>query len=415
MPSFEEDFKTLTTTGPSQALPGAVLLAATTSSDLAYNQTFGYSSLEPEKAKPLTPDSIFWIASCTKLLTSLSALQLVEAGKISLDTPIGDILPEIANPDILENFNDDGSANLHKATKKIQLHHLLTHTSGLSYDFLSEEIMKWFKSKGVSQAELSSNDMKKAYDTPLLFEPGTKWTYGPGLDWAGILIARVSGEPNLQSYLRKNIWTALGIDVKSMAFRQKDLGLNEQETAERVVHLSLRKQGDQSIVPADSIRNRNPREDLGGGGILASPLAYLAVLRSLLRNDGKILKPETLSKYMLEPQLVDGKVGSSAHSGPGGLVQTLDNMLAAKMLTGGLPLPKEEGAHEYQHGRSFHLSSFHSQLLAVESVCQISLHAGIYLVWLISQYLSAYTHLPNPMKRRGVSQPPLPSTFSPFL
>ena len=352
MPSFEEDFKTLTTPGPNQSLPGAVLLAATKSNDLVYNETFGSSSLQPEKAKPLTPDSIFWIASCTKLLTSISALQLVEDGKITLDTPVGDILPEMANPDILEGFNDDGSPKLRKAQNKIRLHHLLTHTSGLAYEFLSEEIVKWFKHKGISQMELSGGDISKAYNTPLLFEPGTKWMYSPGLDWAGVLIARVSGEADLQAYMRKHIWTPLGIDAKSMAFRQKDLGLNEQETAERVVHLSLRKQGDQSIVPADPIRSRNPKDCLGGGGIQTSPSAYLAVLRSLLRNDSKLLKTETVETYTLEPQLVDGKVGGSALSGPGGLMEILDNMLGAKMLTGGLPLPKEEGAHEYQHGKS---------------------------------------------------------------
>ena len=353
MPSFEEDFRTLTNPSPSQSqsLPGAVLLAATTSQDIAYSETFGASSLDPSLAKPLTPSSIFWIASCTKLLTSLSALQLVEAGKLSLETNVGDIVPELANPEILEGWDSDGRPKLRKATKKIQLKHLLTHTSGLAYEFLSEDIMKWFRFMGVNQMEFSAGDIRKAYNTPLLFEPGEKWNYSPGLDWAGLLIAQVSGEPDLQSYMRKNIWQPLGIDSKSMAFRQDDLGLKEEETAERVVHLTLRKQGDQSIVPADPIRSKNPKDDLGGGGIQASPAAYLAILRSLLRNDGKLLKPETLSKYMLEPQLVDGKVGSSAYSGPGGLMETLDNMLGSKMLTGGLPLPKEGGAHDYQHGK----------------------------------------------------------------
>ena len=352
MPTFEEDLKTYTTPSPTISIPNAILLAATPTTDLAYSETFGTTSLDPSKSRPLTPDSIFWIASCTKLLTSLSALQLVESNKITLDTPVGSILPEIANPDILEGFNDDGTARTRKATKEIKLRHLLTHTSGLAYDFLSPEITKWFASQNLEQTHLKNGDIKKAYNTPLLFEPGTQWHYSPGLDWAGILIARVSGEEDLQAYMRKNTWTPLGVDSKSMAFRQTDLGLSSSETAERIVHLSLRKQGDQSIVPVEPMRSADPVDCLGGGGIMASPRAYLAVLRSLLRNDGKILKPETLNKYMLDPQLVEGKVGESAFSGPGGLTERFDTMIGARMLTGGLPLPKEEGAHEYQHGKS---------------------------------------------------------------
>lgn len=346
MPTFEEDFAAFTAPGPSQSLPGAVLLAATTSSDIVYSHSVGLSSLESTVAKPLTPKTIFWIASCTKLLTSLAALQLIESGKIEVDTPVGDILPELASPDILEGWNSDGTPNLRKATRKIELRHLLTHTSGLGYGFLSEDIMKWYTYKKMSPEEMEG-DILREYNVPLLFEPGTSWNYSPGLDWAGLLIARVSGEADLQAYMRKHIWGPLGIDSKDMAFRPKDLGLSEAETAERVVRFALRKQGDQSMVPVEYPRDFNSKDCLGGGGIHATPEAYLAVLRSLLRNDGKILSPATLEKYMLEPQLTADKIGTSAYDG---LIHTCNTLIGSKMLTGGLPIPNEEGAHEYQHG-----------------------------------------------------------------
>jgi CubicO group peptidase (beta-lactamase class C family) len=340
------------TTGPANSLPSIVLLGASTSSpDHAYKYVRGHTSLLPDKARPVTEDSLFWIASCTKLLTSLCILQLVEQGKIELDQAVGDILPELARPEILEGFDPDGKPRLKAATRKIEVRHLTTHTSGMAYGFLSEEIMAWQKSQGIEQKDIDG-DIIKSYSSPLLFEPGTQWMYSPGLDWAGLLIARVAGEKDLGTYMEKHLWGPLGIKKGDMAFRLDDLGLSQADLDERLVGISLRKQGDGSLVPLPttgpgSFRGLNPKDCLGGGGIIATPAAYLKVLDSLLRNDGKIVKPETLDKYMLEPQLVADKIGTGAYES---LMKTFDTMVGSKMLTGGLPLPNEEGAHEYQHG-----------------------------------------------------------------
>lgn len=277
----------------------------------------------------------------------MCVLQLVEKGKITLDQPVDEILPELADPEILEGWNDDGSPVLRKATRRIEVRHLLTHTSGLGYSFLSEETTRWFAHKKIDQKDIQG-DVVRGYSSPLLFEPGSKWMYSPGLDWAGILVARVSGETELQEYMRKNLWTPLGIRGGEMAFRKRDLGLDDADMGETWVHASLRKQGDASLVPLEEgWRDFNPKDCLGGGGIMASPEAYLKVLGSLLRNDGVILKRETLDEFMLQPMLVQGKIGTGAYEG---LIGVLDSMVGARMLTGGLPLPKEEGCHEYQYG-----------------------------------------------------------------
>lgn len=93
-------------------------------------------------------DTTFWIASCTKLATSIAALQAVEKGLLDLDADISNILPEWKEPEILTGFSSAGQPQLKKATKMITLRQLLTHSSGMGYDFLSPELAKWRQFKG---------------------------------------------------------------------------------------------------------------------------------------------------------------------------------------------------------------------------------------------------------------------------
>lgn len=121
--------------------------------DLASGKIFhlaakGQTSVDPKTARPLTTDTTFWIASCTKLLTTVAALQCVERGQLSLDEDVSSILPEWSAPDILIGFDDAGQPRLAKATKKITLRLLLTHSSGMGYDFLSPDLKRWREAQG---------------------------------------------------------------------------------------------------------------------------------------------------------------------------------------------------------------------------------------------------------------------------
>lgn len=92
----------------------------------------------------MTEDTTFWIASCTKLLTTIAAMQCVEKGQLTLDGDVSSILPEWKSPQILTGFDKDtGEPQITQATNKITLRQLLTHSSGLSYDFISPDILKW--------------------------------------------------------------------------------------------------------------------------------------------------------------------------------------------------------------------------------------------------------------------------------
>jgi CubicO group peptidase (beta-lactamase class C family) len=131
---------------------------------------------------------MFWLVACTKLIRNVTALQCVKRGQICLNNPVDEILPELARPQITQAVvsSDDGGAasqgfSLVSAKSTITLRQLLTHTSGLGYDFVYLELMAWRASRGEEPLSLSGQ-LVKAYSTPLLFEPGEGWAYGGGIN-----------------------------------------------------------------------------------------------------------------------------------------------------------------------------------------------------------------------------------------
>jgi len=96
--------------------------------------------------EPMTVDTIFWYASMTKALVSAGAMQLVEQGRIALDAPVSDILPELAAPLVLEGFEADGTPKLRPAKRPITARHLLTHTAGFGYNWANGDILRYIDS-----------------------------------------------------------------------------------------------------------------------------------------------------------------------------------------------------------------------------------------------------------------------------
>src|SRR4249919_4029970 len=123
-------------------IPGVVAMAAT-GSETIYQGAFGKRDLTRDDA--MTVDSVFWIASMTKAITTAAGMQLVEQGKLSLDEPIGKLLPDLASPQVLEGFDDKGEPKLRAAKRPITLRHLLTHTAGFTYDFFNADTARYEK------------------------------------------------------------------------------------------------------------------------------------------------------------------------------------------------------------------------------------------------------------------------------
>src|SRR5436190_18373239 len=126
-------------------IPGVVAIAAS-GSDVIYQGAFGKRDLS--KSDAMTDDSVFWIASMTKAVTSAGAMQLVEQGKLSLDAPIGAVLPDLASPQVLEGFDDDGAPKLRPAKNPITLRQLMTHTAGFAYDMWNGDMVQYLEKSG---------------------------------------------------------------------------------------------------------------------------------------------------------------------------------------------------------------------------------------------------------------------------
>jgi methyl acetate hydrolase len=127
-------------------VPGVVAMAATRAG-VAYQGAFGQRTL-PDGAA-MTTDTVFWIASMTKAIMSTAAMQLVERGRLALDRPIADVLPELASPQVLEGFDPSGEPRLRPARRPITLRHLLTHTAGFVYDIWNAEMGRYMEVNGI--------------------------------------------------------------------------------------------------------------------------------------------------------------------------------------------------------------------------------------------------------------------------
>jgi len=263
-------------------VPGVVAVAASESGP-AYEGAFGTRTLPAGPA--MTADSVFWIASMTKAVTSTAAMQLVERGKLALDRPIADVLPELAKPQVLEGFDAAGEPKLRAAKRPITLRHLITHTAGFGYDIWNPDLGRYEEKKGIPGIISCQN---LALTTPLTFDPGDKWDYGINVDWIGKAVERVSGQ-TLGAYFQENIFAPLGM---------KDTGFKiRADQRSRLVGMHAR-QGDGSLQPMEFELPQEPEFQMGGGGLYGTAADYLAFTRLFLNegraNGRQVLKPETV-------------------------------------------------------------------------------------------------------------------------
>src|SRR6202051_1754548 len=150
-------------------IPGVVAMAAT-AREVIYQGAFGKRDLSRDDA--MTADSVFWIASMSKAITAAAAMQLVEQGKLSLDAPIGKVLPDLAAPQVLDGFDAKGEPKLRPAKKAITLRHLMTHTAGFAYDMWNGDMVQYLEKTGTPGVTTCQN---AALKTPLMTDPGTRW------------------------------------------------------------------------------------------------------------------------------------------------------------------------------------------------------------------------------------------------
>ena len=267
-------------------VPG-VTAAATDAKGTTYEAGFGKRVLG--QPADMTADTVVWIASMTKALTGAAAMQQVERGKLRLDAPAREVVPELGKVGVLEGFDSAGQPKLRPAKRDITLRHLLTHTAGFGYDIWSPQIAKYMEAAGVPGVISCQN---KALTTPLLFDPGDRWFYGINIDWAGKMVEASSGQ-TLGQFLQHNIFEPLG--MTSTAFR---ISADMRRRLAKIHHRGP----DGTLAPDPDLElPQEPEFEMGGGGLYSTVGDYLKFVRMML-NQGKtdkgepVLAPATVKK-----------------------------------------------------------------------------------------------------------------------
>ncbi|KAF2148709.1 beta-lactamase family protein [Myriangium duriaei CBS 260.36] len=260
---------------------------------LSYAEAFGKTSVGGD-AKDMQLDTPLQIASMTKLLTTIAVLQLVDRELVGLDDDVERYIPEFVKEGLLKDVEEDGKPVTKPIKNKVTLRLLLTHSSGSIYDGYLPKLQRVKQFRGI--APNAGTTLEERALLPLIFEPGTSWVYGFGIDWAGRVLERITGD-TLDAWMKKNMWPQLGIKkISFYPFMVIDPA--------NLPHIATRneKTGGLAPVPPKGFLNYGNKDSFGGHGAVASMDEYIKVLHSLLINDGKLLKPATADQ-MFQPHL----------------------------------------------------------------------------------------------------------------
>jgi CubicO group peptidase (beta-lactamase class C family) len=263
-------------------VPGVVAMV-TNREGTIYEGGFGERVLGQGSA--MTPDTVVWIASMTKALTSVAAVQQVERGRLDLDAPASAVVPRIAEAQVLTGFDAAGKPTYRAPRRPITLRHLLTHSAGFSYEIWNPDIQKVqaaLQIPGITECK------EKALTTPLIADPGERWDYGINIDWAGKMVEAVTGK-KLGAVLKANLFDPLG--MKDTAFRISP------EMRKRLAGVHLRGP-DGTLAPFEFEIPQEPEFEMGGGGLYGTMGDYLKFVRMVLNNGQlggeRVLKPESV-------------------------------------------------------------------------------------------------------------------------
>jgi len=256
-------------------VPGVVAVAADRNG-IIYSGAFG--ARDAGRRRPMAADTIFRIASMTKAVTSAALMQLVEQRRVALGDPADKYLPGFRHLQVVDSFSSaTGEYTVRPARRPPTVRELLTHTSGLAYNFVSPTVRD-FKPRDGDTFEAG----------PLVFEPGERWIYGPSTLWVGRIVETVSGR-TLEAYLHDRVFQPLGMRDTSFNVRP------EEQPRVATVH---NRQRDGSLVEQPSAPIPAVTEFRGDGGLFSTAVDYIRFEQMVL-NDGRfngavVLSPKSI-------------------------------------------------------------------------------------------------------------------------
>ncbi|MDE2427459.1 MAG: beta-lactamase family protein [Burkholderiales bacterium] len=253
-----------------------------------------------ENQIPLRRDHLFRVFSNTKLITSIAILLLIEDGRLELDAPVDQYLPQLANRRVLKpgaTHIEDTEA----ARSAITVHQLLNHSSGLSYGLLDHGsvMYKAYTERRVLNAFQTLAEMMDVLeDLPLSFHPGESWQYSIATDVLSRLVEVVSGQ-TFDRFIQDRILMPLEMHDTSFVVpaekRERLAAYYGGSDPQNILQRGLRRL-DKSPYPGAFV-TPVPRLS-GGGGLVSSLDDMLALMRSLMPGGATLLKPATIALMM---------------------------------------------------------------------------------------------------------------------
>ena len=272
-------------------LPGAVIAIARRGK-LAYFEAFGH--LDGARTRPMTRDAIFPIASMTKPLTGVAALMLLEEGKLALTDPVGRWFPALGQNRVAQDGNP---ANTEAALRPMTITDLARHTSGLTYGARGTTPLHRLyppSSSGASRQYNAASFIEKLGGLPLLYQPGSTWDYGLGIDVLGLVVEDISRQ-RLGGFLQARLFQPLGMADTGFVVPQP-----QRHRYATPLPLDPATQQLQSVEMGLS----EPGFDCGGGCAVSTAADYLRFTQMLL-NGGTLGGQRILSRKSVEEMTRD--------------------------------------------------------------------------------------------------------------
>ncbi|MBI1359061.1 MAG: serine hydrolase [Alphaproteobacteria bacterium] len=305
--------------------------------------TYGKASLAADK--PMAKDTIFRIYSMSKPLTGVAMMTLFEQGKWRLDDPVTRYVPEFKNLRVVKSINPNGTMVLEDMKRPPTMREIMSHTAGFGYGLATEHpVDKMYREKGV----LSSNGLQEMIDRtatiPLMFQPGTNWSYSSAVDIQGYIVEKISGQ-KFGDYLAEHVFKPL--KMNDTAF------YTGADKADRLAAVYVWDPDQKKIVEAKDLfgnpmpdYTKPPAMESGGGGLVSTTMDYARFCQMMVNKgelDGvRILSPasvELMDTNVIPHSVLVSNNGTSVAAfneavGFGLDFQVVNNARAAGMLEG---------------------------------------------------------------------------------
>ena len=273
---------------------------------LSYAKAFGWQNVATRELMEV--DSIQRIASMTKLPTAITVLQLIERGELQLSTPVGNVLPQYDELQVLEGF-DDAEPIFRPPARRGTVLDLLTHTSGLAYAMWNAKLTRYLEVRDVPPL---GSGLRAAFEMPLVSDPGAAFNYGMSMDWAALVVEAVTRQ-RFEAVLEERVFQPLGLH-DTVVKRSP-----EQVARSGSVHVRGA-DGQWVPIPADYYMPGvdSPEFYAGGHSLYASAIDY-ARFQSLLLNGG-----EYQGQRLLNAETVESMFANHIGELEVGVIETAD-------------------------------------------------------------------------------------------